>query len=163
MKIARQTPSSLVIEQRPTTSAEIAYAGLSIVLIGLLAGVLFLSGTLPWYATVVGLLFPILMLPMILKETTATFCTCDKKANLFMLQRKNWFMGKVFRYRLNEIRSIQFKSSVTTAGENERVEVYEIGFVLESGSYLQLNKPTVQCDRDRTEPIFFSLKAFLNL
>jgi hypothetical protein len=163
MKIARQTPSLLVIEQRPATSAEIAYAGFSIFMVGFLVWVLAQARTLPWYATVICLLLPIFMLPTILNETTATFCTFDKKANLLTIQRKNWFREKVVRYHLNEIRSTQFKSSVTTAGENERVEVYEIGLVLKSGSYLQVNKPTVLCNRDCTEPIFSSLRVFLNL
>jgi hypothetical protein len=163
MKITHQTPNLLVIEQRPDISIERAYAMFSVVLVGFLAFVLVLARTLPWYATAVGLLFTAFMISTIPKEITATVCTLDKKANLLTMKRKNWFGEKEVRYDLHEIQSTEFKSSVTDAGENERVEVYEILFVLRSGSYLQLNKPTVHCNRDRTEPIFSSLKAFLNL
>jgi hypothetical protein len=160
VKIIRQTATLLAIEQYPTKSTKVIYTVMCVVGIGFFIWVLTLAHGLPWYATTIGLLFPILPFYLALKATTAIACTFDKNSNLLVIKRKNWFGEKVIQHYLNEIRSIRFKAYENKQDEGD---TFEIGIILTSGSYVRLNEPSTSFDRTNTESIVSSIQSFLNL
>jgi hypothetical protein len=164
VKIIRQNSNLLIIEQKPTESAKLGNIIAAVALGGCLIAALILAimARQPLYFILVALVCP-LLIPEILNETATSLCTFDKNANRLTVKQQSWLGKKLATFPLNTVRSVQLKSSVTTAGEHERVEVYEIELLLESGSCLGLNRPTMFCDRALIEPIFSSLKDFLNL
>jgi uncharacterized membrane protein YdbT with pleckstrin-like domain len=163
MKIIDHSATRLILEQRPTDLAKVMNIVLilfwAISLIGML---ILISRGLPWYFILVELLF-FLFIPAILNETALTLCIFDKRANQLTIKRQSWLSRKFSIYALDEIQDVQLKSSVKTAGENERVEVYEIGITLVSGRYLKLHRPTITCDQNCMAPVFASVKSFLKL
>jgi hypothetical protein len=160
VKITRQTSTLLAIEQRPNKSTKVTYAVMCAVGIGFFIWVLTLAHGLPWYATTIGLLCPLFAFYLTLRATTAICCTFDKKSNLLILKRKNWFGEKVVRHYLNEIRAVRLKAYENKQDESD---TFEIGIVLTSGSYVRLNEPSTSFDRTNTESIVSAIESFLNL
>lgn len=160
MKVVRQTSTLLAIEQQPTPETQVSYAVLCAVGIGFFIWVLTLAHGLPWYATTIGLIVPSWFFYLSLSATTSIACKFDKKLDLLILKRKNWFGNKVLRYHLSEIQSVRFKAYEHKQDESD---TFEIGIMLVSGSYVRLNEPSTSFDRRHTEEIVSSIESFLNL
>lgn len=122
--------------------------------------VLTLAHGLPWYAIAVGLLFPFFPFYSTLRATTAIVFTFDKKNNLLVLKRTNWFGEKVIRHPLNELRAVRFRAYENKQDEGD---TFEIGIILTSGSYVRLNEPSTSFHRANTESIVSAIESFLNL
>jgi hypothetical protein len=159
MKVIRHTSTLLAIEQKPTTSTKVSEFVMCAMMIGFMIGVLTLAHGLPWYVTTVGLTFPIFPFYLTLRATTSIACTFDKKLNLLILKRKNWFREKVVRPPLNEIQDVRFK----VHQNQDESDTYEIGIILVSGSYIRLNEPSTSFDRSNTDSVMSLIKSFLNL
>jgi hypothetical protein len=160
VKIIRQNSTLLAIEQLPNKSTKVAHAVMSAVAIGFFIGVLILAHGLPWYAIAIGLFCPFVSFYLTLKATTEIVFKFDKKSNLLVIKRKNWFGEKVIQHYLNEIRSIRFK---VYENKQDEGDTFEIGIILTSGSYVRLNEPSTSFDRANTESIASSINSFLNL
>jgi hypothetical protein len=159
VKVIRQTSTLLAIEQKPTASTKVSYAAMCGIMIGFIIWVLTLAHGLPWYATMVGLIFPIFPFYLTFRATTSIACTFDKKLNLLLLKRKNWFGEKVIRHYFNEIQDVRFK----VHQNQDESDSYEIRIILVSGSYVCLNVSSTSFDRSNTESIVSVIKSFLNL
>jgi hypothetical protein len=159
MKIVHHTSTFLALEQQPTKFTKVTEIGMCAIGVGFFIWVLTLAKGLPWYAIAIGLLCPLFIFYLALRATTSIVCTFDRKLNLLLLKRENWFGEKVVRYPLNEIRDVRCK----VIRGSEETDTYEIGIFLTSGSYVCLNEPTTSFDRHNTESIVSSIASFLNL
>jgi hypothetical protein len=160
VKIIHRTSTFLAIKQRPTKSTKVSHAVMSAVAIGFFIGVLTLAHGLPWYAIAIGLLCPFFSFYLTLKATTSIVCSFDKKSNLLIIKRKNWFGEHVIRHYVNEIRAVRLKAFENKQDEGD---TFEIGIILTSGSYVRLNEPSTSFDRSNTESIVSAIASFLDL
>jgi hypothetical protein len=158
MKVIRQTPNLLVIEQKPTQST-IAVLGITSACIPLFFIWYSIShqGETHWF--VATFCIALSMCPAIgtIRQLTVSTCKIDKNLQTLTLKRKNLLGEKLFKHSFNDIKDVRLK--VIGAENGDR---YEIRIELVKGSYLALNEWMAADDKCSAEEITSLLQSFLN-